>query len=121
MLNKTAEKVLKVIIKKSNGNLEDLISISQKDFNDKKITNNILNSMCQQLKDEGYVGSCYSGCDETDDIDLILKYEGYSYFDNKKTKYFWKLAPIIISLIALLKSFQSELVLLLQSIMKLLK
>ena len=102
MLNKSAEKVLKCIIKKSNGNLEELITISHKDFKNKKITNNILNSMCEQLKSEGYIRACYISCGEDDDIDLILKYEGYSYFDNKRTTNFWKLFPIMISLVALL-------------------
>lgn len=114
MLDKTAEKVLKCIIEKSKGNLEGLIAISHKDFNDKSITNNILNSVCQQLNKEGYIGHYYISCEENDDIDLILKYEGYSYFDNKRQTNFRFWAPIfisniiafaalIISIIALLK------------------
>ena len=97
LLNKTAEKVLKCIIKKSNGNLEESISISHKDFKDKKITNSFINSVCQQLYKEGYIVKCYLSCDEDDFIELFLKYEGYSYFDNKKTKNFKYWIPIIIS------------------------
>ena len=55
MLNKTAEKVLKCIIKKSKGNLEESVNISHKDFKDKKITNSFINSVCRQLKKEEYI------------------------------------------------------------------
>ena len=102
MLNKTAEKVLKCIIKKSNGNIEKNISISDKDFNDKAITISVLLSISKQLYREGYVVPSYKNCIGNDKVELLLKYEGYSYFDNKRTKLFWKLFPIIISLAALL-------------------
>ena len=98
LLNKTAEKVLKCIIKKSKGNLEQSICICWKDFKNKKITNSFINSVCQQLYKEGYISKkCYLSCDEDDFIELFLKYEGYSYFDNKKTKNFKYWIPIIIS------------------------
>lgn len=121
MLNKTAEKVLKCIIKKSNGNYEELISVSHKDFKDKSITNDMLNSICRQLYNDGYIRVCYPCCGEDDDIDLILKYEGHSYFDNKRTTLFRMWIPIMISLVALIKSFLPELIWLLQAVMKLLK
>ena len=113
-MNKTAEKVLKCIIKKSNNKLDEPIVISHRDFNNKSITNNLLNSVCEQLYNEGYLGNCYISCDEDDDIDVILKYEGYAYFDNKrKTNFrfwvpifisnFFALAALVISIISLMK------------------
>ena len=118
LLNKTAEKVLKCIIKKSKGNPEQSVHISWKDFKDKRITNSFINSLCRQLKEEEYIYNAYLSCNENETIEVYLSYKGFSYFDNKRTKMFWRLFPIIISLIALIKSFQQELVLLIQLIMK---
>ena len=42
MLNKNAEKVLKCIIKKSGGNLNEIIEISRRDFKDKEISKGLL-------------------------------------------------------------------------------
>lgn len=118
LLNKTAEKVLKCIIKKSKGNPEQSVHISWNDFKDKRITNSFINSLCRQLKEEEYIYNAYLSCNENETIEVYLSHKGFSYFDNKRTKMFWRLFPIIISLIALIKSFQQELVLLIQLIMK---
>lgn len=97
MLNKSAEKVLKCIIKKSNGNLEELISISHKDFKDKAITSGLINSICRQLHKEGYISNAYLSCGDDETIDVYLSHNGFSYFDNKKTKNFRFWIPIIIT------------------------
>ena len=96
MLNKNAEKVLRCIIKKSDGNFDNLIDIS-------------------------HIGYLHSSCDEDDYISLMLEHEGYSYFENKRTQNFRTWTPIIISLIALIKSFLPELTCLMKSIAQLLK
>lgn len=121
MLNKNAEKVLKCIIRKSNGNFDELIDISHDDFKSKKFSNGLIDLICSQLKNEGYIGYLHSGCDENDYISLMLKHEGYSYFDNKRTQNFRTWTPIIISLVALIKSFLPELTYLMKSIVQLLK
>ena len=92
--------------------------VYNKDFKDKRITNSFINSLCRQLKEEEYIYNAYLSCNENETIEVYLSYKGFSYFDNKRTKMFWRLFPIIISLIALIKSFQQELVLLIQLIMK---
>ena len=97
MLNKTAEKVLKCIIKKSKGNLEESVNISHKDFKDKKITNSFINSVCRQLKKEEYICNAYLGCNEYETIEVFLSHNGFSYFDNKRTKNFKFWVPIVIS------------------------
>lgn len=121
MLNKNAEKVLKCIIKKSGGNFDQLIDISHNDFKSEKFSNSLIDSICSQLKNEGYIGYLHSSCDEDDYISLMLEHEGYSYFDNKRTQNFRTWTPIIISLIALIKSFLPELTCLMKSIVQLLK
>ena len=121
MLNKNAKKVLKCIIKKSDGNFDELIDISHNDFKSEKFSNSLIDSICSQLKNEGYIGYLHSSCDEDDYISLMLEHEGYSYFDNKRTQNFRTWTPIIISLIALIKSFLPELTCLMKSIVQLLK
>lgn len=121
MLNKNAKKVLKCIIKKSDGNFDELIDISHNDFKSEKFSNSLIDSICSQLKNEGYIGYLHSSCDEDDYISLMLEHEGYSYFDNKRTQNFRTWTPIIISLIALIKSFLPELTCLMKSITQLLK
>lgn len=121
MLNKNAEKVLKCIIKKFDGNFDNLIDISHNDFKSEKFSNSLIDSICDQLKNEGYISYLHSSCDEDDYISLMLEHEGYSYFDNKKTTNFRTWTPIIISLIALIKSFLPELTYLMKSIVQLLK
>ena len=86
MLNKTAEKVLKCIIKKSKGNIEELISISHKDFKDKKITNSLINSICRQLHKEGYISNACLSCGDDETVEVYLSHNGFSYFDNKNEK-----------------------------------
>lgn len=120
MLNRTAEKVLKCIIKKSGGNLDEIINISCADFKNKKISSDLIFSICRQLNDEDYIGRYYSGYDDNS-IDLFLNYNGYSYFDNKRTQKLRTWTPIIISLVALIKSFLPELTYLTKSIVQLLK
>ena len=97
MLNKNAKKVLKCIIKKSDGNFDELIDISHNDFESEKFSNSLIDSICSQLKNEGYIGYLHSSCDEDDYISLMLKHEGYSYFENKRTQNFITWTPIIIS------------------------
>lgn len=121
MLNKNAEKVLKRIIKKFDGNFDNLIDISHNDFKSEKFSNSLIDSICSQLKNEGYIGYLHSSCDEDDYISLMLEHEGYSYFENKRTQNFRTWTPIIISLIALIKSFLPELTCLMKSIAQLLK
>ena len=121
MLNKNAEKVLKRIIKKFDGNFDNLIDISHNDFKSEKFSNSLIDSICSQLKNEGYIGYLHSSCDEDDYISLMLEHEGYSYFENKRTQNFRTWTPIIISLIALIKSFLPELTCLMKSIVQLLK
>ena len=121
MLNKNAEKVLKRIIKKFDGNFDNLIDISHNDFKSEKFSNSLIDSICSQLKNEGYIGYLHSSCDEDDYISLMLEHKGYSYFENKRTQNFRTWTPIIISLIALIKSFLPELTCLMKSIVQLLK
>lgn len=97
MLNKEAEKVLKCIIEKFDGNFDEMVDISHKDIKDKKITNNLINSICSQLNKEGYIGNSYPSINEDDFISVYLNHEGYSYFDNKRTNLFQTWFPIILS------------------------
>ncbi len=97
MLNKNAEKVLKCIIKKSNKDFDELIDISHNDFKDKKFSNSLINSICNQLKNEGYISRCYPSLDENDYLSVCLNHAGYSYFDIKQKKNFRFWVPIIIS------------------------
>lgn len=97
MLNKNAEKVLKCIIKKSGGNLNEIIEISRRDFKDKEISKGLLTSICFQLNKEGYISRFSPNYDEEDYGRLLLSHNGYSYFDNKRTKNFRTWTPIIIS------------------------
>lgn len=121
MLNKNAEKVLKCIIKKSGGNLNEIIEISRRDFKDKEISKGLLTSICFQLNKEGYISRFSPNYDEEDYGRLLLSHNGYSYFDNKRTLSFKTWTPIIISLVALIKSFLPELTYLTKSIVQLLK
>lgn len=106
MLNRNAEKVLKCIIKKSDGNLDEMLDISCSDFNDKRITGGLIPSVCRQLNEEGYIGKYYPSYDEDGYVDLFLKHKGYAYFDNKRTKLFRLWFPIVaadlISVVALI-------------------
>lgn len=97
MLNKNAEKVLTCIIKKTGDNLEKEVHISHRDFKDKKITNKHINSICHELMRKGYIYSFYESVSENDNTRVTIKHEGYSYFDNKKTKRFHFWIPLIIS------------------------
>lgn len=121
MLNTNAEKVLKCIIKKSQGDLYRRIYISCDDFKSKKISGSLICSICAQFSKEGYISHCCPSYDEDGSTSLLITHEGYSYFDNKRTKNFRTWTPIIISLIALIKSFLPELTYLMKSIAQLLK
>ena len=97
MLNANAEKVLKCIIEKSQGDLYRRIYISCDDFKSKKISGSLICSICAQLSKEGYISHCCPSYDEDGSTSLLITHEGYSYFDNKRTKNFRTWTPIIIS------------------------
>ena len=83
MLDKTSEIILKCIISKCDGNPEVTVELTPEDFSTRKISYELLNSVCYDLcKSEyinpfayGYIGS---------PLGITLTYKGYSYFEYKK-------------------------------------
>lgn len=84
MLDKRAEKILKCIIKKVDSNFNEAIEISHKDFKNANFTNSFINSVCIQLRKEGYLSSAYANYSESDCVVAYLSYNGYTYFETKR-------------------------------------
>lgn len=118
-MDRFAKQILKCAIKKTDrGNMEKSVLVSHSDFKSPRFTNSYINSVCKQLYKDGYISNACLSCDEYESIEIYLNYKGYSYFRNERKRLIQIWFPIIISLIALFKSFLPEILLLLRLIMK---
>ncbi|MBR3591626.1 MAG: hypothetical protein IKL46_02110 [Clostridia bacterium] len=116
MLDKKAEKILKRIIKKVDGDFNKAIEISHKDFKNANFTNKFIYSVCTQLHKDGYLSSAYVSHCERDCVVAYLSYNGYSYFETKHKETMLLLLknvwlPIIVSLVTTLIIFGIEMLL----------
>ena len=84
MLNKSAEKVLKVAIQKSQNNLNKKIVITSTDFKNSLFSNIYINSICEELAREGLIYKLLIDYEGRYGPTFFLKHEGFSYFDKKK-------------------------------------
>lgn len=83
MLDKTSEKILRVIIKKCNGHPEQEVAISNKDLFS-KMSVELIYSICEDLKKKEYIKCLSNLYDDETEITFALTYKGYSYFEYKK-------------------------------------
>lgn len=84
MLDKTSEKILRVIIKKCGNDLMREIDISHHDFIFPKMSNSFLNIVCQFLFDNDYISTLAYSNSDFDSLKIVLKYKGYAYFQYKR-------------------------------------
>lgn len=82
MLDKTSEKVLKYLIEKSNGLLNELIHIEDAEIEHLGMSTNIFYSACEHLHQNGYLADFATYIDVN--AYFILNYKGFSYFEYKK-------------------------------------
>lgn len=109
MLDKKSERVLKFIVSKYNGNIDNKIEVFAERFN---IHYSELNSLCFNLHELGYISSFYYASESTS-VDVFLTYKGLKYFENKKSKKLNSLKssiiiPIIVTILTQLIIFSLE-------------
>lgn len=117
MLDKTSKRVLRLIISKYN-NADELISILPSEA---ELSSSALNNLCDNLCKHKYLSNIFYSHNSDDPIEVFISHEGLHYFEinTRQNLRFW--IPIIISIIALAKSFMPELLSLSEAILKLLK
>ncbi len=111
MLDSKAKKLLKLVIKKCNGDTGKCVEISAEELS---ITIDTLNSLCHSLYQEGYFSSAFYCYGPKDPAEIYLSYKGLTVFKELRKKILWywlpvalntvlSVAAIIISIIALNK------------------
>lgn len=111
MLDSKAKKLLKLVIKKCNGDTGKCIEISAEELS---TTIDTLNSLCLSLYKEGYFSSLVYCYGPTEPAEIYLSYKGLTVFKELRKKILWywlpvafdtvlSVAAIIISIIALNK------------------
>ena len=130
MLNKQQEQTLKYLLSMKK-DLENKISVSKNNYSLENISENDFISYINYLEQCGlisihWISPHHDNIIHTVNIKLLP--DGINYFHNKKIKskqnrreLIKTYIPIIISLIALLKSFQPEIISVMKLIMQLLK
>ena len=83
MLNKISERVLRCIIDKCGGDPMRDVILSHKDFIHPSISNALLISICEHLKEKGYLTSATYHYQGEEHLKLTLSYSGYAYFEYK--------------------------------------
>jgi hypothetical protein len=90
MLDKTAEKVLKYLIIKSNHSIDTAIIVNNEFVDVINISADVFYAACEYLLETGYLKTFHTYYDSG--ACIILNYRGYSYFEYKKleNKLFYK-------------------------------
>lgn len=89
MLDKQAEKVLKIAIDEYKGDTEASIEV----YPDKvKVKYTHLNSICTMLYEQGYCGKPLTATSQPEPVIISLEHKGAAYFKTKRqaTKEYWK-------------------------------
>lgn len=88
MLDKQAEKVLKIAIAEYDGDSEKIIEIRPDDV---KVKSSHLKSICELLQKQGYITVLDAPRSQGESCIIELQHEGAAYFKVKRKKFIWAL------------------------------
>ena len=106
-MNKKSEKVLKYCVKKSTDDLCSPIELCAEDF---KLSHSQLNSICIMLVQQGFFSDYEFPTEETMIGKAYLSYAGFCYFETTGKAKRMFIFQTAISVIALIKGFEDEII-----------